>query len=287
MARLQLKLLGGFEAAGGEPCDIATRKTRALLAYLALPAGRAHHRDKLTGLLWSERGDEQARNSLRQAIAELGRALASVAPSLLVKGRDTLALDPGTVEVDAMDFERLAASEAGEDLRRAAGLYAGELLDGFGVRDPAFEDWLRGERQRYRELAVAVLTKLMHRERGPQALAAARRLVALAPLQEDGHRMLMQLHAEAGEIGAALRQYEICRDTLQRELGIEPSPETEALHQRIRTGANTAEPQRMAPSETGEAPKLSVAVLPFQNLSDDAAQRYFSDGITEDVITEL
>src|SRR5262249_13620073 len=94
MLRLRLKVLGGFEAriGSGQPRDIPTRKTRALLAYLAVPAGRAHTRDKLTGLLWSDRGDEQARNSLRQALTELGRILADVDPSPLVKGRDTLAL---------------------------------------------------------------------------------------------------------------------------------------------------------------------------------------------------
>jgi len=103
MLRLRLKVLGGFEAriGPGEPLDIATRKTRALLAYLALPPGRAHVRDKLTGLLWSDRGDEQARNSLRQALTELGRILTDIEPSPLVKGRDTLSLDPEAVEVDA------------------------------------------------------------------------------------------------------------------------------------------------------------------------------------------
>lgn len=161
MLRLRLKVLGGFEAriGPGEPLDIATRKTRALLAYLALPPGRAHARDKLTGLLWSDRGDEQARNSLRQALTELGRILAGIEPSPLVKGRDTLSLDPEVVEVDAMLFDRLAASPDVGDLRRAAAMYAGDLLDGFGVRDPAFEEWLRDERQRYRELSIATLKK--------------------------------------------------------------------------------------------------------------------------------
>src|SRR5215469_5449493 len=301
MARLQLTLLGGFEARiiPGEPLDIATRKTRALLAYLALPTGRAHSRDKLTGLLWSDRGDEQARNSLRQALAELVRALAGVEPSPLVKGRDTLALDPQAVEVDAIAFERLAASAAVDDLRHAMGLYAGELLDGFTVRDLAFDEWLRQERQRYERLAIATLKKLVPLESPANALAVVQRLVTLAPLQEDGHRILMRLHAEAGNIGAALRQYEVCRDMLKRELAVGPSAETEALHRRIRESSHAAEAVRprageMLVPENGKlasanraASKLSVAVLPFRNLSDDAAQRYFSDGITEDIITEL
>ena len=297
MPRLQLKLLGGYEIriAGGEPLDIATRKTRALLAYLALPTGRAHTREKLAGLLWSDRGDEQARNSLRQAIAELGRELASVEPAPLVKGRDTLALDPQAVEVDAVAFERLAASEAAYDLQRAAGLYAGDLLDGFGVRDQAFEDWLRDERQRYLELAIAALRKLVRHETGTNALAVAQRLVSLAPLQEDGYRALMRLHAEAGEIGAALHQYEACREVLKRDLDTAPSPETEALHRHIRELPNTPFDRARTTSTAkehdsppvNEAAKPSIAVLPFRNLGADPDQQYLSDGITEDILTAL
>jgi TolB-like protein/tetratricopeptide (TPR) repeat protein len=299
MLRLRLKVLGGFEARidPGEPLDIAARKTRALLAYLALPPGRAHARDKLTGLLWSDRGDEQARNSLRQALTELGRILTGIEPSPLVKGRDTLSLDPEAVEVDAVLFERLAVSPDAGDLRRAAAMYAGDLLDGFGVRDPAFEEWLRDERQRYRELAITALRKLVAGETGANALAVAQRLLVLAPLQEESHRTVMRLQAEAGDIGAALHQYESCRHWLKRELDVVPSPETEALHRHIRDRTNAAPvrsefgpPTLEAAGTAGvraESSKLSIAVLPFRNLSDETAQRYFSDGITEDIITEL
>ena len=76
--------------------------------------------------------------------------------------------------------------------------YVGDLLEGFAVRDPAFEEWLRDERQRYRELAIAALKKLVTCETGANALAVAQRLLALAPLQEDAHRTVMRLHAEAG-----------------------------------------------------------------------------------------
>ena len=204
MPGLHLKLLGGFEArlASGQPLDIAARKTRALLAYLALPTGRPHSRDKLVGLLWSDRSDEQARNSLRQALAELTRALSAFEPSPLVKGRDTLALDAGAVEVDALLLERLAGSENVDDLRYAAALYVADLLDGFDARDQAFEEWLRFERRRMRDLATTVLKKLLACEVGQKALDSAQRLLAIDPLQEEGHRALMRLYVDAGEAGA-------------------------------------------------------------------------------------
>lgn len=300
MLRLQLTFLGGFQARL-EPdklLDIAAKKTRGLLAYLALPPGREHSRDKLMGLLWSDRGNEQARSSLRQALAELSQEFGSNGATLLVKGRDTLALDPNATDVDAVLFEQLATSEDNGELRRAAVLYAGELLDGFGIRDQVFEDWLADERRRHRELAIFVFKKLARSEKGAEALEAGQRLLALDPLLEEGHRLLMQIYAGSGEIASALRQFEACRDTLKRELGIAPSEETEALHRAIRNqSAQVLEDARPADipassqyggdKEPAAATKPTIAVLPFINLGGDPEQEYFADGITDDIITEL
>jgi DNA-binding SARP family transcriptional activator len=213
MAHLELTLLGSFHArvAGGSPLDIANRKTRALLAYLALPPGRRHTRHGLVSLLWSDRGEKQAQASLRQALVELNRALESAGTAPLLKDRDTLALDCDSVQVDAAVFEQLTAKTDIEELERAATLYAGDLLQGFDVRDSAFEEWLLFERQRYRGLAVAVLKRLSELQSGRKGIATAERLIALDPHQEEGYRTLMRLHAEAGELGLAMRAYEECR----------------------------------------------------------------------------
>jgi len=78
MVRLDLTLFGGFLArVQGEPLALPTKKTQALLAYLALPVGHAHQRDKLATLLWGGTPDASARNSFRQALFVLRKALAS------------------------------------------------------------------------------------------------------------------------------------------------------------------------------------------------------------------
>jgi DNA-binding SARP family transcriptional activator len=73
MPALVLNLLGGFEASleGGPAVPLSTKTGQALLAYLALTPDRRHSRDKLAGLLWEDRLDEQARTSLRQTLAVL------------------------------------------------------------------------------------------------------------------------------------------------------------------------------------------------------------------------
>jgi adenylate cyclase len=203
------------------------------------------------------------------------------------------------VEVDAAIFEQLAAKNDIADLERAAALYNSDLLQGLDVRDPAFEEWLTMERQRFRSLATAVLKRLGELQTGSRGIATAERLIALDPLQEEGHRTLMRLHAEAGELGLALRAYEDCREALKRELNVAPSADTEALHQEIRAGRyRKAQPERevfSAPAAAAQprspdeisVGRPSVAVLPFGNVTGDPEQRYFSDGITEDLITEL
>src|SRR5262249_2226939 len=194
--------------------------------------------------------------------------------------------DPALIAVDAAEFELLA--RAGK-LDEAAGLYRGPLLDGHGVRDGAFEDWILVERTRLHDLAVAALDRFAASQSGAAAIAPAQRLLQLDPSREETHRLLMRLYASVGQRAQALRQYQHCRDTLQRELQAEPDAETERLFRQIQHETAPPSPRmNVAPGPTA-APnnKPSIAVLPFTNLSGDPEQQYFSDGITEDIITEL
>jgi TolB-like protein/Tfp pilus assembly protein PilF len=289
MPALRLEILGGFElrSAAGDALRLPTRKSRALLAYLAVPPGQLHSREELATLLWGERADKQARHSLSQALSSIRKALTNGAGDALRVDGDRITLASSAVNTDVLRFERLVTKGSLESLARAADLYRGDLLIGIAFRAEAYEDWLAGERARLRELALGALGKLLdhHAAAGDaeRGVEVAIRLLALDPLQEHVHRALMRLFMAAGRGDAALRQYERCREVLRRELGVEPEPKTQRLQrdiagQRARGGASTAP---VLPD------KPSIAVLPFKNLSGDAGQDYFGAGVTDDIITEL
>ena len=312
MTSLELVLLGGFQAGvAGHVIDIAGRKERALLAVLAMPPGEPRSREKLAGLLWSDRSDKQARDSLKQALLRLRKSFGSLYPLPMVTDRASVTLN-AEITVDVQEFEQLVAGGTLDGLARATELYRGDLLEGLDVRDPAFEEWLLFERQRLRDHARDALARLVahHMVAGAseQASVPARRLLALDPLHESAHRALMQIYAQQGQTALALRQYQLCWDALQRELGVKPEAETERLYQSIqekrrarqihakaRPVGIAAETSSLldAPLAESSRPALplpdkpSIAVLPFQNMSDDVNQEYFADGVVQEITTAL
>jgi len=296
MGRSNLSLFGGFKIGGDAAAQRGlTRKARGMLAYLALQPGRSQSREKLAALFWGSSGEEQARVNLRQTLWALRKAVPSFDSERFPAGGDGIALNLDGIYLDVAQFEELAAGSTPEQLEQAVSLYRGDLLDGFSIKEEPFEDWLRVERERLRTIAVAALERLVAHYSAAEHLAscarAATRLLALEPLREDIHRALMRTYAAQNRRGLALKQYEICSDTLERELGLQPEPETRKLYEDLRArrlSSNKAPRETVAPQPTSAgSDKPSIAVLPFVNMSGDPEQQYFSDGITADIIVEL
>lgn len=282
---LTLNLLGPFEAhrSDGRAVDLSSRKALALLAYLAVESGRPHARELLASLLWGETGEERARHNLRQALSKIRRTCGDV----IVSQGDAVQLDTGLCGTDVVELEALAGSEDTGELQACLDLFRGELLDGLSIREPEYEDWLlmaRGRLQRLVCQASDRLTRaLMDEDRLDEAIRSLEHRLSMDPACEPAHRNLMELLARVGRRSDALRQYETCRESLARSLGMEPSAETTQLYHTLqRSGA--------APVEQGERqteqPLPTVAVLPFENLST-AEDDYFVNGIVEDITTAL
>jgi DNA-binding SARP family transcriptional activator len=238
MTPLRMSVLGGFEihSRTGTPIQLPPKKARALLAYLALGEPRPQPRDRLAALLWEDSSESQARTSLRQALTAIRRAL-DEAGSLLDADTETVWLRRDGIAIDADLFRQCASAASTERLREAAEIYRGHLLDGFDVRAPAFEDWLRAERERLRNLAVGALSTLVDHQLAAanhnDALLHATRLLALDPLREETHRVVMRIHAAQSRHAQAIEQYRRAREALRLELGVNPAPETEQLYREI------------------------------------------------------
>jgi DNA-binding SARP family transcriptional activator/tetratricopeptide (TPR) repeat protein len=238
MARLSLSLFGGFRARTGSiAVPLSAKKARALVAYLALHPAHPVPRDAAAALLWGDTGEEQARQSLRQTLVALRKALPRVRPPILLSEDDTLSLNAAAIDVDVLQFEALVEQGTVPALTRATALYQGDFLGGFRTREAPFEEWLRAERLRLRQRAADAFGRLLahqlESDRPEAALVTAARLLTLDPAQESVHRALMRLHARRGAWTLALKQYQACVTALQRELGVGPEAETQALHREI------------------------------------------------------
>jgi len=230
--KLQIRLFGRFAVTTGDdkPVTVTGKKNQALLAYLAANADRAQPRERLAGLLWGDRFDDQARQSLRQAISKLRKDLGDTGEKLLLIDGDDIAMNSVAISVDALKFEKLAANETSEALEEAATLYGGAFLDGFSIKESGFEEWISAQRTRYADLAAEVLSKYCLQQEATgqtnEAIATGKKLVLLDPLREQAHRRLMRLLANNGQRSQGLKQYELCSNILQKELGVEPDVRT-------------------------------------------------------------
>lgn len=247
----ELRTFGGLELLGPDGERIegvqAHSKRSALLAYLAArPEGRPAPREEVAPLLWPERPGEQARNALRVALSRLRDVLP--AGALGGKGRDRLWLDGETVDADVRAFRR--AVDACRD-RDALEIYRGPFLEHVHLTDAGpFNRWADERRGAYRRRAYEAALSLgaESREEGalPEAEAAYRRALDLAPLKEDAAAGLMRVLSQQGDRADAVALYEEFADRLERELELSPSAELEELADRIRAG-----PRREADGEGG------------------------------------
>jgi predicted ATPase/DNA-binding SARP family transcriptional activator/DNA-binding transcriptional ArsR family regulator len=253
MSVLRICLFGGLTLAWGAiPVPTISGATpRSLLAFLVTYRDHPHTRDLLAGTFWPDEPDAIARRRLSQALWQIRRALQATEqgeahPVLLVEG-DTVQFNPALphwldVEQFAVHHSQCAGGghDAVEHCESCIECYQGDFLAGY------YDDWILVERERLREMYLETLERLVQAHKGQneyeRALVYARRLTNEAPWREKAHREVMRLCHLLGQDADALKQYELCREALAEELGVEPSPETAALVTEIATRSGLPQP---------------------------------------------
>jgi DNA-binding SARP family transcriptional activator len=245
---LRLYLLGGFrvEVAGEVVPARAWRRrsARQLTKVLATDPQHAMHREQIYDLLWPDASIASARNSLAKAVHATRHALEPARrprqhSTCIVVGDEMVALNREHVFIDADAFQRAAhdALRRGgvPEHERALALYSGPLLP-----EDRYEDWASERRRQLAGLNLRLLLGLAKLREADADLSGAIDCLWIALQEdqttEDAHRNLMRLYAASGAPDLALRQFDICRAELSRQLGRPPHRETTALYDEILFG---------------------------------------------------
>jgi DNA-binding SARP family transcriptional activator len=283
-ALLRLTLFGSFavsvhDTAGASRAVPLSGRPGSLLAYLALSRGRLSSRGELTSTLWAERGNGAAAGTFNTTLWRLRKAIERppLRPGDLIvcDRRGAVGLkDRAHLTLDVEEFAHLVIPALAkplasmteldvEALQRGVSLYAGDVLAGFS------DEWALREREKHRRHQLNSLGRLIEISALARDAAAAIRyaqaILDLDSLREDVHRELMHFYLLAGQRAMALRQFEICRAALKRELAIQPMRETMAMYRRIADSAVgmgvDTEPEAPAAGPVSLAVVASAALL--------------------------
>ena len=220
-------------AGADAPPELLWRKHVALLVYLARSPRRSRTREHLTGLLWSDRDEHQARHSLSEALRVLRRALGD---ERLLADVDQVRLAPDAVTLDCDRFAELCERR---DWTPAAALVDGEFLEGLAIPEATdFENWLAAERAQWRAHALEALVQgvaaALARGDAAEAARVGLRAVALDRTSEPAARAAMRALTLAGDRAAALRLADELARALHDTIGAAVSDETARLVARVR-----------------------------------------------------
>src|SRR6266540_1578391 len=259
---LEVHLLGKFDVrSDGKPITIASRPAQSLFAYLILSAGTSHRREKLAGLLWPDSLEETARDNLRHALWRMRKALETASATRFLHADDVAISfkESSDYWLDATALEQLSDSAYADELIAVLSEYQGELLPGF------YDEWVVLEREHlysiFEHHMARLMSLLQEEKRWLDILEWGERWIKLGQKPEPAYRALMLAHAAKGDMSKVAATYERCVKAL-KELVIEPSEQTRALYQRLKSGKENFETGTTVPvkEKRKESPKTNLPV---------------------------
>lgn len=268
---LTVTLLGKLALhVGGSEIELLSRKTRALVGYLALTESQVESRERLVGLFWSESPEDRARASLRQALHEIRNALSPSGFDGFRTDKLAVGFDRAQIRVDLAEV----LEEAGEGRPNPRLLERPNLVDEILAdvenSDPAFQTWVLAKRQTIREQLIRHFESALRAQDGTTEVgqSIANAIVNLDQTHEEGCRYLIRGHVADGAIGSALKVYKTLWDLLDADYDVEPTKQTQDLIAGIKaslpfSGASASdrlEPPQLDVPAVGKSPPAAPSL---------------------------
>ena len=226
--------------------DFPGQQGRLAFAYLVLERGRPVTRSELAAVLWPTQIPPAWDSALSAIMSKLRALLSTLGPAW----GECLHGSRGSYELRCPELLWVDLEVAAESLHEGeTALRRGQYAEAFGptavamhiTQRPFFPGeeaaWVERRRDRLRDYHLRALEAraaiYLWNSEPIFALQNAKEVVALEPFRESGYRLIMQAHVKMGNTAEALRTYEQCRRLIADELGVDPSPETKALHEDV------------------------------------------------------
>ena len=301
MDKLNLKLLGefGLQIQEGPCIRVSSKKSRALMGYLASRPGHPVSRVDLARLLWERHDEQQALTNLRQTLSVLNNQLSDICPQWMTKDSGFISLDAELFASDIDQIHEISHFADRASLETAVELFRGAFLEGLAFHEESLNNWLDQERQKYEIKHIEIRKQLLEHQIETKdytaAASNAERLVLLDPVDEQTHRRLMSTYSSLGQRHRILRQYQQCCQALEDHQIGQPQDKTVSLFQSLYYSTviqPVFEAEQENQSESTGSPQVpgtipAIAVLPFHDLMDKPDSLALSTALTEEIVNEL
>ncbi len=224
-----------------------SRQARLLFVYLVCQRARPVPREELAEVLWPDATPPAWESGLRALLSKLRQFLSRLDVST---GRPLISSQFGCYQIYLPPGTWVDLEDARHSIDEAEGaLRSGNSRSAWGPANVALAigrrpflpgedgDWAEGKRRELRDLQIRAMDCYaeigLRTGEATLTVQMAGEAVMLEPFRERGYQQLMQAHVRLGNRAEALQVYQRCRELLSRELGIDPSPETEALYLEI------------------------------------------------------
>lgn len=261
-----------------------TPKLAALVAYLDARHPSMVPRAELIDLLWERMFARQARQNLRKAMDRVRKVLGG---DILVARGDLVGLNTRRYDSDTLTIDRFLTDRSSVAMDRLLGIETDEFLSGIDIEGERWADWLAAERQFKQDKLLRALTQAARTcvEAGNDQAAQrfAGRAIRTNPIAEDPRRIKMTALAGAGRSSEAVQEYRQLAMLLRRELGVDPSPETQALFHSISRTVREAAGAGLPDSPV----RPSLAVMPVRVLGETGRGADLAAGLGAELVATL